>query len=491
MRIGELISGIDYEIVQGSIETEINHISWDTRRITENSLFICVKNRNVDRHSFALEAVNKGAVALVIENNIDNLPQNITVIKVVDSRKAMAVMASTFYEDVAKKLKLIGVTGTNGKTSITYFISNVLKNFGIKCGVIGTIENTVDGEVLRTEKLNPTTPDAIELQTSLSEIYERGGTHTVMEVTSSALSTDRVYNCDFEIGIFTNLTRDHLEEHGTMENYKQAKMKLFNMCKVGIVNIDDPVSQEIIKASNCKIVTYGIENNADIQGSNIEYKSDGVKFTLKYKDIEKRVKINMQGKFNVYNTLATIAACNELGFNIDEIIDKLIKVKGARGRFEMVPNNKGILTIVDYAHSPDSLENVLKTAREISKGKIILAFGCGGNRDKEKRAIMGGIARKYSDYCVITSDNPRSEEPVAIIEDIAMGLGEDAYRYEKIENRKEAINKALNVAKGGDVVIIAGKGHENYQIFKEKTIHFSDYEVIEEYFINKIDNQVV
>lgn len=490
MRIYELLKGIDYEIVQGSIETEINHISWDTRRIKEKSLFICVKNRNVDRHSFAMEAINKGAIALVIQNNIDNLPQNITVIKVGDSRKVMASIASNFYGDVAKKLKLIGVTGTNGKTSITYFISNVLKNFGVKCGVIGTIENSVDGEILKTEKLNPTTPDSIELQASLNEIYDKGGTHAVMEVTSSALSTDRVYNCDFEIGIFTNLTRDHLEEHGTMENYKKAKMKLFNMCKVGIVNVDDPVSQEIIRSSNCKIVTYGIENNADIKGSNIEYTSDGVRFSLKYKENEKPVKINMQGKFNVYNTLATIAACNALGFNIDEIIDKLSKVKGAKGRFEMVPNNKVILTIVDYAHSPDSLENVLKTAREISKGKIILAFGCGGNRDREKRAIMGGIARKYSDYCVITSDNPRSEEPRRIIDDIAMGLGEDGSRYEKIEDRKEAINKALSLAKDGDVVIIAGKGHENYQIFKERTIHFSDYAVIEEYFMNNIDNQV-
>lgn len=482
MRIYELLKGIDYEIVQGNMDTEIDNISWDTRRLKEKSLFICVKNRNVDRHSFAVEAVNKGAIALVIQDNIDNLPQNITVIKVGDSRKAMAVMASKFYGDVAKKLKLIGVTGTNGKTSITHFISNILKDLEVKCGVIGTIENSIDGEKLKTEKLNPTTPDAIELQASLNEIYEKGGTYTVMEVTSSALSADRVYSCDFEIGIFTNLTRDHLEEHGTMESYKKAKMKLFNMCKIGIVNIDDHVSQEIIKASKCKIITYGIENDADIHGSNIEYTSDGIRFLIKYKGIEKSVKINMQGKFSVYNTLATIATCSALGFDLDEIIDRLSKVRGAKGRFEMVPNNKGILTIVDYAHSPDSLENVLKTAREISKGKIILAFGCGGNRDKEKRGMMGEIARKYSDYCVITSDNPRSEEPGNIIDDIAKGLGGDTTRYEKIEERKKAIYKALSLAKNGDVVIIAGKGHENYQIFRDRTIHFSDMEVIEEYF---------
>lgn len=482
MKLGALLADLPYEIIQGEVTRDIKSICWDSRKAVEDSLFICVKNRNVDRHDYALEAVKRGATALVVEHEVLNIPQEITIVKVDRSRKTMADIADRFYDEPSKKLKLIGVTGTNGKTSITYFVSKILEGLDIKSGLIGTIENSIGGVKLETEKLNPTTPDSIELQSTFSEILEKGASHAVMEVTSAALEQERVHKCDFDIGIFTNLTQDHLDEHGTMENYKRAKMKLFKMCKIGIINLDDAISQEIIQDAECNVITYGIGSNADYKASYIKYSYDGIRFLLSYTDKKMKVSLKLQGEFNVYNALASIAVCNQLGFTLEEIIGVINNLEGVPGRFQMVPNNKGILSIVDYAHSPDSLENILTSVSEISKGRIILVFGCGGNRDKTKRPIMGEIAGRYADHCIITSDNPRMESPMDIIEDIEKGILKTNCSYEKIEDRKTAIIRALGSAEYDDVVIVAGKGHENYQILENETIHFSDYECIMEYF---------
>ncbi|EQB88868.1 UDP-N-acetylmuramoyl-L-alanyl-D-glutamate--2,6-diaminopimelate ligase [Clostridium punense] len=482
MILKNLLKNLNYRIIQGNENIEIESIGWDSRNVASNSLFICVKNKNVDRHEFATLAIEKGSTALVIEHDIENIPEDITVIKVSDSKKAMASIASIFFGEPSKRFSLIGVTGTNGKTSVTYFVSKVLESAGRLTGIIGTIENTVGGNVLKTEKLNPTTPDSIELQKSFKEIAEAGASHVVMEVTSSALDKERVHQCEFHIGAFTNLTQDHLEEHGTMENYKNAKLKLFKMCKRALINNDESVAEEIKSISTGEVYTYGIEKDANFKASDIIYDLNFVEFTLSFKDEVKRVRFNIPGKFSVYNALATIGICYLSGLDLDTIIQGLKSITGVPGRIEKVPNNKGILTVVDYAHSPDSLENIIKAMREISKGKIITVFGCGGNRDKTKRPIMGEIAGKLSDFVVITSDNPRKEDPVTIIDEIELGTLKTNCAYLKVEDRKEAIFTALDKANSGDVVIIAGKGHETYQILGDTTIHFDDKKVVIEYF---------
>lgn len=482
MKLSNLLTGVNYTIIQGNADTEVESISWDTRRISGKSLFICVRNRNVDRHEYAGEAVRKGAAAIVLEHMIEGIPEEITVIEVENSRKAMAIIADNYYDSPSKDLKLVGITGTKGKTSVTYFISRILETSGRRTGVISTIQNTVGGKLLKTEKLNPTTPDAIELQASFREILDNGASYAVMEVTSSALSQDRVCMCDFDIGVFTNLTQDHLEEHGNMENYKIAKMKLFKMCKTGVINIDDNVSEEIIKNSSCSILTYGIKREADIRAYDIVYSLEGVSFKINYNGIIKNLYLNIPGRFSVYNALAAIGVCQELGLSIDEIFDGLKGIEGVPGRFQAVPNNKGILVIVDYAHTPDSLEKILNSVRDITKGRIITVFGCGGNRDNTKRPIMGEIAGRLSDFCVITSDNPRKENSMDIINEIEKGMAGTSCEYVKNGNRKSSIHLALEKAKKGDAVIIAGKGHETYQIIGDEILHFSDLEVVKEFF---------
>ncbi|GCD10112.1 UDP-N-acetylmuramoyl-L-alanyl-D-glutamate--2,6-diaminopimelate ligase [Clostridium tagluense] len=484
MKLYEILKGIDYEILVGDLNLEVCSITWDSRNVDRNSLFIAVKNKNIDRHDFVLDAISNGSIALVVEYEIPNIPEDITVIKVKDARKSMAIIAKNYYENPTEKLKIIGVTGTNGKTSVSYFISEILQALQVKCGIIGTIENTVAGKKMKTKKLNPTTPDSIELQGSFAEMLCYGATHAVIEVTSSALSQDRVYGCKFDIGVFTNLTQDHLEEHGTMENYKNAKLKLFKMCKKGIINIDDAIATYIMATANCELITYGIENDCDFRAINIKYTSSGVNFNLVHNNEIREVQLSIPGRFSVYNALAAIASVYWLGLNLDDIIKAVKEIKGVPGRFQAIPNSKGILTIVDYAHSPDGLENILTSVKEFAKGRIILVFGCGGNRDTGKRAKMGEIAGKYSDYCIITSDNPRKEEPSLIIDEIEVGMIKTSCSYEKIQDRRQAISKALGMAEAFDTVIIAGKGHENYQVLKDETIHFSDEEVVREYFFS-------
>jgi len=311
-----------------------------------------------------------------------------------------------------------------------------------------------------------------------------GATDVTIEVTSTALDNYRVHKCDFDIGVFTNLTQDHLDEHGSMENYKKAKIKLFQMCKLGIINKDDAVSNDIINSATCDVITYGIDNKADLMAKDIQYSLQSTSFTLQFCGTERAVTINMPGKFNVYNALAAIACCYFSGFPLDTIISTFNSITSAKGRFETVSNLKDCLIVVDYAHTPDALKNTLEAARKLTNNKLILVFGCGGDRDKTKRPIMGEIAGSLADYCIITSDNPRTEKPSSIIGDIEIGIKRTSCSYYKSENRKKAIHFALTMAVPGDTVVIAGKGHENYQIIGENKIHFDDIEVVKEYLIS-------
>ncbi|MGH4119631.1 Mur ligase family protein [Clostridium sp.] len=323
MKIKDLLNEIPYEVIQGADEINIQNISWDSRRLKPNSLFICVKNKNVDRHSYAHAAIEAGATTLLIEHNIENLPIGINVIKVENTKLAMAIIANRFYDEPSKKFNLIGITGTNGKTTVTFFITKILESIGRKVGIISTIENSIGNTTLKTAKLNPTTPDAMELQSSFAEMAENNVTDAIIEVTSIALEQHRTYMCDFDIGIFTNLTQDYLDENGKTENYKEANIKLFKMCRFGIINADDPVSQEIIQNATCDIVTYGINNTADFMAKDIVYSHEGVCFTLYFCDNLKSVQLNVPGEFNVYNALTAIASCYFLGFPLLLIIHSL------------------------------------------------------------------------------------------------------------------------------------------------------------------------
>ncbi len=481
MNIKELLRNVDYQILQGSDLEEVKNISWDSRNVGQDAVFICVKGKNVDRHDYALQAIEEGAIALIVEKEIKNIPRNIAVIKVKNSKAVMAVLASEFYGRPSTKFNLVGITGTNGKTSTSFFISEILETLGRKVGIIGTIENKLGNKTLNVEKKNPTTPDSIELQSSFNEMLRNGVTDVVIEATSIGLVEHRVDECEFDIGVFTNLTQDHLDEHGTMENYRDAKILLFKMCKQGIINADDPYADDFIREATCKVHTYGIDKEADYRAEDIEYSLNGVKFTLNYKGEKKEVNLKIPGRFSVYNALAAIASCHNLGFSMDDIIKGIAAIHTVRGRFETVPNNNGYMVVVDYAHTPDGLENILSSVRILTKKKVIAVFGCGGDRDRTKRPIMGEIAGKLSDFAIITSDNPRTEDPDKIVLDIEEGIKRTNCPYKIIVDRREGIYAALEMAEKDDIIVIAGKGHETYQIFKNETIHFDDVEVVKEF----------
>lgn len=478
MKLSDIMKNINYTVLQGSDAIEVEKIVFDSREAKENDVFVCISGFKVDGHTFAQSAVEKGAAVVIVEREI-SLPKEVTILKVDNNRVALAQMGANYYHEPSKKMNLVGVTGTNGKTSTTYIVKSVLDMIGHKVGIMGTIENRIGDKVLHTER---TTPESLEVQKLFNDMCEEKVTDVVMEVSSHALDLHRVDCCDFNIAIFTNLTQDHLDYHKTMENYKMAKAMLFERTNQAVINIDDPAGEYMIQVSKGKVLTTAIEKEADLKAEKIKITADGVAFVLDFKGKEYPVHLNIPGKFSIYNALGAIGACLFMDIPMETIIKGLGAIVGVKGRFQTIKSPKGANAVVDYAHTPDGLENILNTAKEFVEGRIITVFGCGGDRDRTKRPIMGEIAGRLSDYCIITSDNPRSEEPNAILLDVEEGTKRTNCPYIKVVDRREAIFKAVEMSKPGDLIVVAGKGHENYQIFPDKTIHFDDAEVIAEAF---------
>lgn len=479
MKLAKLIEGLEYEVLKGNLDVSINSINYDSRKVKDGDMFVCIKGFKSDGHNFINAAINNGAKVIVCEDEAD-VKDGITLIKFKDTRKALAKIGAKYYDNPCDKLNIIGVTGTNGKTTTAFMIKNILESCNEKVGLIGTIANYIGDEKLETER---TTPESLELQELFRNMVDKGVKYCVMEVSSHSLELDRVYGVDFEVGIFTNLTRDHLDFHKTFENYYKAKYKLFPRSKTSIVNIDDKygvrITEDLQKENITNFITYGIKNRADIMAKNEKVENMDILFDLVTEDKTERVLLPIPGEYNIYNALGAISACKVLGISLEDIKEGLKHVV-VPGRCERAARGHKLHyeIIIDYAHTPDGLENILKTAREFTRGRLISVFGCGGDRDKVKRPQMGKIGTDLSDVAVITSDNPRSEEPDSIIDDIIAGIEKD--NYIRITNRHEGIEKAMEIAEEGDVIVIAGKGHETYQILNTGTIHFDEREVIEE-----------
>jgi len=479
MKLEELLKNIDYKIVQGDKEEVIEGVNYDSRMIQKDELFVCIKGFNSDGHKYVESAIEKGAKAIVCEDEVECV-KGITIIKVKDSRKALATIGSNLYDNPSKKMKIIGVTGTNGKTTTAFMIKTILEAEGHKVGLIGTIANYIGNEKIDTER---TTPESLELQELFNNMVNKGCEYCVMEVSSHSLALDRVYGVEFEVGIFTNLTRDHLDFHKTFENYYNEKFKLFKRSKIKIINIDDSygkrVAMDLVGLKEENIYTYSIKNEGDYKAYDEVCESKHIGFEIMLNEKEEKFIVGLPGEFNIYNSLGAIAATEKLGVSLKSIkngIENVVVV----GRCEMTGKeyNLPYTIILDYAHTPDGLDNILKTARGFTSNRLICVFGCGGDRDKVKRPQMGGIASNLSDIAIVTSDNPRGEEPSSIIKDILVGIKKD--NYEVVENRKEAIKKAITIAKAGDVLVIAGKGHEDYQILNTGKIHFDEREIVDE-----------
>lgn len=466
--------------VYGEQNPEITSIEMDSREVTAGSLFVCIKGFTVDGHEFVQQAINNGAVAILAEREVQTNGE-VPVIIVNDTKRAMARLADVFYGQPTHQLKLIGVTGTNGKTTTTHIIDKIFQQAGEKTGLIGTMYIKINEKKYDVKN---TTPESLTLQKTFKKMLDEKVTHAVMEVSSHALHMGRVHGCDFDIAVFTNLTQDHLDYHETMDEYRNAKGLLFSQLgnayhlekpKFAILNGDDPASKYYKHMTSAHILTYGIDHDCDVMAKNIEMSATGTSFDLITPNGTYPVKINHVGKFSIYNVLAAISTAIVSGISMDTIIKTVESMEGVRGRFELVNGGQNFTVIVDYAHTPDSVENVLKTVKQFAKRKVFVVIGCGGDRDRTKRPLMAKVAVQYADEPIFTSDNPRSEDPIAILKDMESGV-EGEY-YHSISNREQAIYFAIANAKEGDVVVIAGKGHETYQQIGNQIFEFDDKKV--------------
>lgn len=473
MTLSKLLENVNISNIQGNIDTKVSGIAFNSAEVKPGDVFVCISGFKTDGHKFAQDALEKGAVAVVAEKEIDGTAA--TVVLVENTRLALANMAAVFYDYPYKSFRLIGVTGTNGKTTTTYLLKSILENRGKKVGLIGTNQNMVGDEVIPSHH---TTPDSLELMKLFRYMADEGAEYVVMEVSSHSLALDRVAACEFDVGAFTNVTQDHLDFHKTMEEYIAAKSRLFGMCRVGVLNADDVACTQMEKACSCDIIKYSTEKYDGMFAENIEYNADGVVFDLNYKKEKVKIQLAIPGKFSVYNALTAAGCSVALGFSLRDVAEGLKAAKGVKGRIEVVKTNTDYTVIIDYAHTPDGLLNILNAIHGFAKGRIITLFGCGGDRDRTKRPKMGKIAGELSDFCIVTSDNPRSEEPSEIIKDILVGIDETNCEYKVIENRFEAIEYALDHAKIDDIILLAGKGHETYQILKDRTIVFDEREIV-------------
>jgi UDP-N-acetylmuramoyl-L-alanyl-D-glutamate--2,6-diaminopimelate ligase len=489
MELSSLLNNVKVIQVVGEISQEgITDIHYDSRKVTKNSIFVAIKGFKTDGHKFISDAINKGATAVVLEDD-DAFPddaitrQNAAKILVKDSREALAELSNCFFDEPSKKIKLIGVTGTNGKTTTSYFIKSIFETAGCKTGLIGTITNLVGDKEIETSL---TTPESNDLNMLFQQMYAKGCKYAVMEVSSHSLVLKRVHKLFFSSGVFTNLTQEHLDFHESMDNYLNAKKILFDNLEVSasaIFNIDDPSGNRIVADSKAKIFSYGSSETSDFKLMNIQFDLNGTNFTVKYKDQEFYVATTLVGEFNAYNACAAFSSATLSGIDSELIIQGIKNTKPVPGRFEVIGSGSKKV-IVDYSHTPDSLEKALLAVRKIVKNDkpVYAVFGCGGNRDRTKRPVMGKIASEIADKIIITSDNPRFEEPMLIINEIKSGISKKNFTV--IENREEAIKNAIQSSEKDAVILVAGKGHETYQEIRGVRNHFSDKELAEKY-LNK------
>jgi UDP-N-acetylmuramoyl-L-alanyl-D-glutamate--2,6-diaminopimelate ligase len=479
MQLADLIQRLNAKSIVGLVDREITGVRYDSRRVTGGNLFVAVRGDVFDGHSFIEQAVDRGAIVVVGEQAA--LSKRATVIVVPDSREALAQLASTFFGHPSGKLKMIGVTGTNGKSTTAFLLKHLLERANQSTGLIGTIQYEIGERRLPASR---TTPESLDLQELLSQCVEAGCRNVVIEVSSHALSQGRSNEIEFAVGVFTNLTRDHLDFHRGMKDYFEAKARLFESLRQSpredrkaVINVDDPYGQQLVArfGKDLSIITYGMGARADFRASDFKVEMNGTSYRLDAKDKSYLVRLPLIGRFNIYNSLAALAAARAVGLDVRTAVQALAKAPQIPGRLEAVPAKRKFQVFVDYAHTDDALLNVVKTCRDLNPNRLILVFGCGGNRDKTKRPLMGAVADQYADYAFITSDNPRKEDPEAIVRDVEAGFKHK--NYEKIVDRKEAITRAIAMAQPRDIVLIAGKGHEKYQEFSDHIVPFDDVEI--------------
>ncbi len=476
MKLADLLQDIEVLEIHADLQTELTAVISDSRKVIPGSLFVAVSGFSSDGNRFIPMAMEKGALVVVTAKKPE---QEIPYVLVSSDRLALALLGTNFYGRPAESMTMIGVTGTNGKTSTTWLLKQVLEQAkGAKVGLVGTMENHIGHEIVPTER---TTPESIELQELFCRMRDAGCTYAVMEVSSHALELDRVGGIFFDVAAFTNLTEDHLDFHKTMEAYCDAKAILFRRCRRAVVNGDDPWTPRILAGCTAPVITATVGGNGSLRAENVELRADGVSFTAICGEESVQIQVGIPGKFTVRNVLSVLGIALQLGISLEESAKVLATVSGVKGRVEVVPTPGEDYTIlIDYAHTPDGLENVLSSVKNVCKGRLIAVFGCGGDRDPIKRPIMGKIGVDIADLAIITSDNPRTEEPAAIIRDIVAGLG-DAKNYEVVENRPNAIKYAMDIAKKDDIIVLAGKGHETYQEIMGVKHHLDEREVVAEH----------
>ena len=478
MKVSTLLEGLKYICCQGSTEQEVSTVVYDSRKVEENSLFICIRGAVVDGHKFVPDVIRKGAKTLVVEEEVE-APEDVTVIKVADTRYAMAFISAAYFGHPAEKLKTIGITGTKGKTTTTYMVKSILENAGYKVGLIGTIEAIIGEESIPASN---TTPESYLVQEYFRKMVDAGCDCVVMEVSSQGLMLHRTQGFVFDYGIFTNIEPDHIgpNEHKDLADYIHCKSLLFKQCRQGIFNADDSHLQEILEGHTCEVETYGFSEDADLRASNVHLMDKGGTLGVAYHmngKLDMDVEIDIPGKFSVYNSMTAIAICRHFGVKEETILDSLSKIR-VKGRVEIVPVSSKFTLMIDYAHNAMSLESLLSTLKEYHPKRLVCLFGCGGNRSRDRRFQMGEVSSRLADLTIVTSDNPRNEEPQAILDDIVTGVQKADGEYVTIIDRVEAIRYAIENAKEGDVIVLAGKGHEDYQEIKGKKHHMDERELV-------------
>ena len=484
MELKSVLSGLENLKVKGSLDINISNIRNDSRVVQKDDMFVAIKGFDIDGHEHIEEAITNGAKVILAQEDavskttLKKLPDDVTIVLAPDTRYALAIVSCNYYQNPSSKLKLIGVTGTKGKTTTTYMIRDILEKQGIKVGLIGTVASYVGNQKIQNN--DNTTPESLKLQEILAKMVEEQCEVVVMEVSSQSLKLSRVAGCEFYMAVFTNLAEDHIstKEHPDMEDYFNSKVELFKMCKTGIINSDDVHSIMIPKlAPECNYTTYGIDNHCDLLAKDITVTNQYVDFKVKLGDKNERVKVSIPGRFSVYNSLAAICVALKLGCSSENIKEALIDIR-VPGRSELVNNKKGLTIMIDYAHTPASLEKILSAVKIYTKGRVISVFGCGGDRDKKKRPMMGEASGRVADYTIITSDNPRTEDPEEIVKEIEKGIQKTKGKYECIVNRVEAIEKAIKIANTKDIIVLAGKGHEQYQEINGKRYPFDEAQIV-------------